>query len=123
MEKQTSDKNYGLVEKTTDGRLVCHICGKPFTKLGSHVVQKHGITSREYKEMYGLDVLKGLITDEHKQHLRTNNLRNYQKVVVENLIEKGKSTRFVLGGKGRTKDMVSEQTRRKLILNRIHKKK
>ena len=44
-------------------------------------------------------------------------MRNYDKVVAENLIEYGDSTRFTPGHPGRTREMVSEQTRRKLIQN------
>lgn len=116
-EKRTDHPNYGTVIKTPDGRLVCHICGREFTKLGSHIVQKHGMTSRKYKQMFGLEVGKGLITTEHKQHLRDCVMRNYDKVVAENLIEYGDSTRFTPGHPGRTREMVSEQTRRKLIQN------
>lgn len=117
----TSHPDYGKVVHTPDGRVVCHICGKAFTKLGAHVVQKHEMTSREYKEMYGLDVGKGLITDEHRMHLRGCVMRNYDKVVAQNLIECGDSTRFVAGGNGRTRDMMSEQTRIRLAQNRIIK--
>ena len=116
-DKCTDHPYYGRIAKSTDGRLICHICGQPFVKLGSHVVQKHGMTSRQYKQMFGLEVGRGLITNEHKQHLRDCVMRNYDKVVAENLIEYGDSARFTPGHPGRTRDMVSEQTRRKLILN------
>lgn len=114
-------RDYGHIIHTPDGRLVCHICGKAFVKLGSHIVQKHGMTSRQYKEMYGLDVGKGLITQEHREHLRGCVMRNYDIVIAQNLIEQGQTTRFVVGGQGRTRDMVSEQTRLRLIQNRIKK--
>lgn len=116
-DKCTDHPYYGRIAKSPDGRLICHICGQPFVKLGSHVVQKHGMTSRQYKQMFGLEVGKGLITTEHKQHLRDCVMRNYDKVVAENLIEYGGSTRFTPGHPGRTREMVSEQTRLKLIQN------
>lgn len=116
-DKCTDHPYYGRIAKSPDGRLICHICGQPFVKLGSHVVQKHGMTSRQYKQMFGLDVGRGLITNEHKEHLRGCVMRNYNKVVAENLIECGDSTRFTPGHPGRTRDMVSEQTRLKLIQN------
>lgn len=116
-DKCTDHPYYGRIAKSPDGRLICHICGQPFVKLGSHVVQKHGMTSRQYKQMFGLEVGRGLITNEHKEHLRGCVMRNYDKVVAENLIECGDSTRFTPGHPGRTREMVSEQTRRKLIQN------
>lgn len=116
-DKRTDHPYYGRIAKSPDGRLICHICGQPFVKLGSHVVQKHGMTSRQYKQMFGLEVGRGLITNEHKEHLRGCVMRNYDKVVAENLIECGDSTRFTPGHPGRTRDMVSEQTRLKLIQN------
>ena len=115
IELQTSHPNYGKVVKTADGRLVCHICGRPFRKLGAHVVQKHGITAWEYKVMFGLDVIRGLISDEHRQHLSDCVTRNYDVVVKQNLIECGAATRFSLHSKGRVKAVVSEQTRLRLI--------
>lgn len=115
IELQTNHPNYGKVVKTADGRLVCHICGKQFRKLGAHVVQKHGITAWEYKVMFGLDVIRGLISDEHRQHLSDCVTRNYDVVVKQNLIECGAATRFSLHSKGRVKAVVSEQTRLRLI--------
>ena len=94
IELQTSHPNYGKVVKSADGRIICHICGKPFRKLGAHVVQKHGITSWVYKVMFGLDVIKGLVSDEHRQHLSDCAKRNYDVSIKKNLIEGGTATRF-----------------------------
>lgn len=66
--------------------------------------------------MYGLDVGKGLCSEEYKELLREYVRENYDKVVEENLIEKGKKTRFVYGDVGRPKDKVSEQSRRRLVM-------
>lgn len=115
IELQTNHLNYGKVVKTANDRLVCHICGKPFRKLGAHVVQKHGITAWEYKVMFGLDVIRGLVSDEHRQHLSDCVARNYDVVVKQNLIACGTATRFAPHSKGRVKALVSEQTRLRLI--------
>ena len=106
--------HYGEVIKNPDGTLVCHICGKSFCKLGSHVYMSHHMTSREYKIMFGLDVLKGLITDEHRAILSDLNKKHFDLVVRENLIEGGRETRFKKNSPGRPKRMISEQTLRKL---------
>jgi hypothetical protein len=51
-------KNTGLFSK---GKLKCKICGKWYIQLCSHVIQKHGMTSKEYKQMLGTYTSKGLI--------------------------------------------------------------
>jgi predicted transcriptional regulator len=35
-------------------RLVCHLCGRDFLALGTHINAKHGVTAFEYKAMFGL---------------------------------------------------------------------
>lgn len=115
IELQTNNPNYGKVIKTDDGRIVCHICGKPFRKLCGHVVQKHGIAAWEYKVMFGLDTIRGLISDEYRQRLSDYAIRNYDVVVKQNLIEGGAATRFVKHSKGRVKAVMSEQTRLRII--------
>lgn len=92
----------------------CKICGKSFDRVASHVRQKHFMTAREYKTMYGLDLIKGITSKESKEKSRTAALRNYETVIEKNLLEKGKRTQFKKGSKGRTRDQVSEQTRKML---------
>lgn len=115
IELQTNHPNYGKVIKLPNGLLVCHICGKAFRKLGAHVVQKHNITSYQYKVMFGLETSHGLISEEHKQHLSDCVRRNFDLCVMQNLVQNGINTRFVKGHVGRTKDVVSEQTRLRLV--------
>lgn len=114
--------NYGEIIKTPDGRLVCHICGKAFNKLGAYVVQKHKITSYDYKKIFGLNVSIGLISDNHREHLHDMAIKNYDVVVKENLIKKGINTRYVIGSKGRTREQLSEQSLRMLKKRRFNKK-
>lgn len=106
--------HYGEVVYTSEGLLVCHICGKAFKKLGAHVWNTHKIRSREYKQMYGLDLCAGLCSEAHKKVLREHVIEHYDQVVGENLTKRGAGTRFRLGSAGRPKEMVSEQTRRRL---------
>ena len=117
VELRTGHPHYGEIIKNPDGTLVCHICGKSFRKLGSHAYMTHGITSREYKIMFGLDVQKGLVTDEHRAELSDLNRKHFDLVVRENLIEGGKKTRFKKNSPGRLKSMVSEQTQRKIAVH------
>lgn len=43
-----------LAEDTASGKLQCHICGKWYDLLTTHVFAKHKITSSEYCEKFGL---------------------------------------------------------------------
>lgn len=123
--------HYGELIYDARGLLVCHICGKSFKKLGAHIWGKHHILKRTYCEMYGLDVERGLCSEEHRELLRENVMKHYNESVVENLIQGGRKTRFEYGHTGRPKEKVSEQTRRRLAeqgmrsiaKNRKHNKK
>ena len=107
--------NYGEVALSPDGKPICHICGKAYDKVLAHVWQIHEMSAYDYKLEFGLDVGKGIMSEESTELASTRLHENYDVVVVENLLEKGKSTRFTDGHKGRTKDLVSEQTRRRLV--------
>jgi len=49
----------------------CQICGAGgFKHLGSHVAKAHKMTAREYKQMFGLPLKRGLVTPELKQKLQ-----------------------------------------------------
>ncbi len=105
---------YGEIRFDDDGLPICEICGKSFKRLLTHVRQKHFMSAREYKEQFGLDVSKGIMSEESREKSRYNVYSNFGKVVIQNLIEKGEETRYKDGDKGRTKDMVSEQTKKML---------
>ena len=44
----------GCIEYDAHGKVVCHICGRAYTRLGSHIKESHHMTIAEYKEIYGL---------------------------------------------------------------------
>lgn len=106
---------YGEVALNPEGKPICHICGKAFDKILAHAWQVHDINAYDYKKEFGLDVQKGIMSEESTELASTRLHENYDVAVVENLLEKGKPTRFNKGHEGRTKDLVSEQTRRRLI--------
>lgn len=37
-----------------EGKCICHICGRSYKRLGSHVKESHSMTIEEYKEKFGL---------------------------------------------------------------------
>lgn len=71
----------------------CKICGRHFKHLGSHVAQTHKVKAREYKQRFGLDVKKGLVTHDIKEKQRKHTLENG---TIENL-KLGEEFRFRKG--------------------------
>lgn len=102
---------YGIIEYDDDGKPICEICGKSFKRVIAHVRQKHNMNEREYKKEFGFDLKKGICSKESSELSRDRAIFNYDKVIRKNLVEGGKVSRFQKGDPGRTKDMVSEQTR------------
>ena len=44
----------GTIQKDERGYVICHICGRAYVRLGSHIKESHGMSIAEYKEQYGL---------------------------------------------------------------------
>lgn len=107
--------SYGKIEYNQDGKPKCEICGDYFNRVATHVRQKHEINEKEYKRSFGFDLIKGICSKESSEKTRIKTLNNYNKCIEKNLIKNGLKTRFNEGHKGRTKDMVSEQTKKRLI--------
>ncbi len=101
----------GIIEYDEDGLPKCEICGRFFNRVLTHVRQKHFIEEREYKLEYGFDLTKGICSKESSLKSREAVLRNSEKCIGVNLIQKGANTLFLEGSKGRTKEQVSDQTR------------
>ncbi len=57
----------------------CHLCGKWYSHLGSHVTKTHGLSAHEYKEIAGLNATAGLISPElaEKRRAAVGHLREY----------------------------------------------
>ena len=103
--------SYGIVEYNQEGQPKCEICGRYFNRVISHVRQAHFINEREYKMLFGFDLIKGICSKESAEKTRIKTLGNYDKCIKNNLEIKGVKSRFVKKHKGRTKDKVSQQTR------------
>jgi hypothetical protein len=102
---------YGKIEYDDIGKPKCEICGKHFDRVISHVRQKHGLSEKEYKKKFGFDLKKGICSFSSSQLSREKVFENYDKAIKQNLLEGGSKSRYKKGTKGRTKEMVSEQTR------------
>ena len=86
-------------KRNQDGRpkIKCEICGKYFRQVGTHVVQIHKITARQYREEYGFDVKKGQLPEDYKE-LKAKQAIECGGAV--NLITYGKKYWFKKGQKG-----------------------
>lgn len=87
----------------------CLICNKDFIRVCRHAQQKHGVMAREYKEMFGLDVKKGILDDESREVLRKY-AKEYQ--AHKNFVGKGEKFWFKKGESNNYKR--SEQTIKRL---------
>lgn len=105
---------YGIIEYDESGLPKCEICGKHFKRVLNHVRQKHDMNEREYKLKFGFDLIKGICSNASSALSRIRVLMNYDKCILNNLEVKGIDSRFVKGAEGRTKDMVSKQTKIRL---------
>ena len=101
---------YGIVEYDHEGKPKCEICGKHFDRVISHVRQKHNMSALDYKLKFGLDTSKGICSEKSRKLSSIKAYENYEKVIADNLINKGSKTRFKKGCKGRTKEQLSRQS-------------
>lgn len=113
-QNKTAAMSYGKIEYNDEGQPKCEICGEYFNRVTSHARQKHFINEREYKQQFGFDLKKGICSKESSERTRSKTLSNYEKCIQRNLVTKGSKSRFIQGHGGRTKDMVSAQTKIRL---------
>ena len=78
-----------------NGKIKCLECGKYYKRVCRHVNQVHGLTAREYKELHGLDVKRGLLTTADRETMAEHTTQNG---TINNL-QKGAKYRFVKGHK------------------------
>ncbi|MBR5604271.1 MAG: MucR family transcriptional regulator [Bacteroidales bacterium] len=85
---------HGRIRYDATGKVICHICGRAYTRLGSHVKESHDMTIKEYKEKFGL--CKRTKTTER---CYSQAMRNYAKNngMDERLIKVGRNTRIQNG--------------------------
>lgn len=76
------------------GTIQCLECGRYYKRVCNHVRMVHGMTAREYKMKYGLDVGRGILTKNARHIMREYTLHN--PICMANL-ELGRATRFKKG--------------------------
>jgi len=87
-------------------KVQCLICGKWYVQVCSHVYYKHGLTGREYREKFGLDVKKGVIPKWYRKDKGDTAIKND---TYKNL-EAGAKFRFKKGSKRAGNYKRSKQT-------------
>lgn len=86
----------GEIRRGENGKVVCHICGRAFSKLGSHVNQVHDMTIREYKDKFSLCHRSKTTDRAYSEKMHKHNLENSMD---KKILEYGMSTRIKKGDK------------------------
>jgi len=71
----------------------CAVCGRNYRQVGTHIVQVHKMTAREYRKKYGFDVKRGQLPTDLK---KLKGSQVFENGTVKNL-EAGKKFHFVKG--------------------------
>ncbi|MFA6201482.1 MAG: MucR family transcriptional regulator [Bacteroidales bacterium] len=120
MNKNSDIKFKNLVYNKDDDKLKCLECGKWYVHLGTHVWRAHGISTRDYKIKFGLNVKQGLISDKMKDLKRKQAFK--YKTYENNLVKLGIGTRFKKGEHRVGKYKRSMQTMETIkVLNKLRK--
>jgi endogenous inhibitor of DNA gyrase (YacG/DUF329 family) len=96
--------------KVKGEKIQCLVCGEEHRQVGSHIVQMHKMTAREYREKYGFDVKRGQLPKDLRKKKADYVFENN---TVKNL-KVGKKFHFKKGQKGIGKYKRSEQTMKRL---------
>ena len=91
-------------------KITCFICFRRFRQVGTHIVQIHSITAREYRKECGFDVKKGQLPPDYreskaKQAIDCGGVKN---------LKAGKKFLFKKGQKGVGKYTRSQETQIRL---------
>ena len=84
----------GTIKKDYRGYVICHICGRAYKRLGSHVRESHAMTIDEYKKVFGLCRNCKTTENTYSQTMRES---AYQNNMPERLIKAGVNTRIKPG--------------------------
>ena len=76
------------------GMPICHICGRAYIKLQSHIRHTHSMSKHEYCDKFGLDRGIRMTTDTYNKKMSD---LAYKYKMDEQLKEAGKNTRFKKG--------------------------
>ena len=94
------------------GCVICHICGRAYKRLGSHIRETHHMTISAYKEQFGLCNNARTTEKAYSQRMHDS---AYENGMSERLRETGKKTRVK---KGETKLRKGKKVRLQECLDR-----
>ena len=60
----------GEINYSEEGKPICHICGKAYNKLLTHVYYAHKMGEKEYKKEFGLNLHQGIVSKKTKAKLQ-----------------------------------------------------
>lgn len=107
---------HGKIEYDDEGKVICHICGRSYKRLGSHARESHSMTIEEYKAEFGLN--RRARTTEQNYSLTMRELA-LEYGMDERLREIGKNTRIKPGEKDKRK---GKEVRLQEIINKKNRK-
>lgn len=107
----------GKVEHNESGKVICHICGRAYNRLGSHIRESHSMTIEEYKAEFGLCRRTKTTEESYSQTMKENAYRNNMD---KRLLEAGKETRIK---KGETDKRKNKKVRLQEILEKRNRGK
>lgn len=90
----------------TPNKRRCLICGKWYVQVGTHIVQRHNLTAREYKENYDLPLKSGIIPRWYKdlkgnQAMENGTFKNLEKGAKFRFKKDDPRAKITTGWKGR----------------------
>lgn len=100
----------GEVHFTPEGLPICHICGKAYSKLGNHIAFAHHITTREYKEQFGLCYNTKLTSKPYQTLMRNYNTEQNMPIILPQL---GQKTQFKPNKTGSRRSSLQESLLKK----------
>lgn len=86
----------GRIEHDANDKVICHICGRSYTRLGSHIKESHQMSISEYKEQFGLCSNARTTESAYSHHMSE---LAYEYDMPNQLKRAGESTRIKKGDK------------------------
>lgn len=86
----------GVIARDSRGYVICHICGRAYKRLGSHLKESHDMTIAEYKYTFGLCVSAKTTHEEYSAHMKSLALKHNMD---KRLTQAGYKTRLKPGDK------------------------
>lgn len=108
----------GIVAADENGKIICHICGRSYKRLGSHIRESHNMTIAEYKERF--DLCRNARTTEENYHQKMHR-HACENGMPERIIEIGMETRIKKGETDKRKGKTVRKQEIRERAERVHK--